>query len=111
MSDLERRFREDKAMRDAAKRNFTADLAHTRAGLSGSGVASRVFGRVGEGARDVLDTAKERADDNPGILAALVGALVLWLGRGPILDLLGVSGERDDDGDGMAAEHDAPPDH
>ncbi|MGB3806814.1 MAG: hypothetical protein WA936_06425 [Erythrobacter sp.] len=111
MSNLERRFREDKALRDAAKRNFFADIAQTRAGLSGTGIAGRVAGRVSEGARDVFDTAKDQADDNRGIVAALIGALVLWFGRGPILDLLGLSGEEDDEiaEDAAAYRDDYPP--
>ncbi len=99
MSNLERRLQEDRAMRDAAKQNFLADIAHTRAALSGSGIANRVAGRVGEGARDVFETAKEQADDNRGIVAALIGALVLWLGRGPLLELLNLNGDHGEEED------------
>jgi len=95
MSNMDRRFVEDRAMRDAAKRNLMADIAHTRAGLSGSGVASRIFGRIGEGAKDVFETAKSQADDNRGIVAALIGALVLWFGRDRLMDLFGSTGDEE----------------
>jgi len=99
MSNLEHRFEEDRAMRDAARRNFMADVAHTRAGLSGTGIATRIFDRIGEGARDVFETAKIQADDNRGVVAALLGAFVLWFGRGPLIALFERSDDDDDECD------------
>ncbi len=97
MTDLYQRFREDRRMRDAARIVFKADLEHARSSLSAKGVAERVGDRISEGAMDVFETAKIHSDDNRGIIAALIGAIFLWFGRGPILDLLGLSDTGDAD--------------
>lgn len=96
MKKLDPSFYEDRALRNAAREVFLTDLAHVRASLSGGGIASRMVDRVGEGAKDVLETAKDRADDNPGIIAALVGAILLWISREPIFELLGLTSEENE---------------
>jgi hypothetical protein len=97
MSELDRQFHEDRALRDAARRNLLADVAHLRANLSGEGIAKRVLGRLGDGAVDVLESAKEQAEDKRGVLAALIGALFIWLAREPILETLGLARNNDTD--------------
>lgn len=91
MSDLERLFIEDRAIRDAARSVLAADITHARTILSPKGVAGRIGGRIGDGAKDVFELAKAHSHDNRGIIAALIGAVLLWLGRDPILDMLGLS--------------------
>jgi hypothetical protein len=81
-------------MRDAARAVLAEDIEHLRASLSEQGIASRVTSgvsgtitaRLRSGARDVLAQAKAQAGDHKGVLAILVGAIILWLARGPILD-------------------------
>lgn len=102
MSNLEERFREDRALRDAARAVLMADLEHMKSSLSTKGVFSRVSSRIGDGAVDVFETAREQASDNRGIIAALIGAILLWLGREPILDVLGLG--EPDDGDAVETE-------
>ncbi|MEE4200673.1 hypothetical protein [Erythrobacter sp.] len=99
MSDLRKQLREDRLLRDAAKRNVLADVENVRENLSGQRIASRVLGRVGDGAVDVFELAKEQADDKRGILAALVGAILLWLAREPLFDFLGLSDPESEDED------------
>ena len=96
MSKLDQRFHEDKALRDAARKVLMADIEHAKTSLSGKHLAGRVVGRVGEGAQDVFEVAKTQADDKRGILAALVGAILLWISREPIMEILGLS-EPDED--------------
>lgn len=91
MNELERRFIEDRAIRDAARAVLMADITHARSFLSPKGVAGRIGGRIGDGAKDVFEVAKAHSDNNRGIIAALIGAVLLWLGRDPILDMLGLS--------------------
>ena len=59
-----------------------------------------------EGAEEVFELAKDRADDNRGVIAVLIGALFLYLARQPILEILGLSepvGENDGEmGEGTA---------
>ena len=97
MSRLQERFEEDRALRDAARAVLLADIEHARTSFSAKGVADRVGTRIGDGALDVLDTAKEKASDNRGIIAALIGAILLWLGREPLLEALGFGADADDE--------------
>nr|WP_298927677.1 hypothetical protein [uncultured Erythrobacter sp.] len=90
MSKLDRQFYEDRAMRDAAREVLMADIAHAKASLSGKSIAGRITGRIGDGAKDVFEVAKTQGEDNRGIIAVLLGALILWLTRGPILEILGL---------------------
>lgn len=110
MSALPQRFIEDKALRDAAKAVLDADIALFKASLEQQGIAGRVRSqitgkmqrRVINGARDVLDQAKEQASDHPGVLAILIGAIILWFAREPLLDLFGLGDSNADD----IGEHD-----
>jgi hypothetical protein len=85
--ELERRLREDRALRNAAWALFEADIAHLRASLAGKSISSRIVDRIGEGASDVLDEAMEVADNNKGVIATLIAAIVLWFARNPLIDL------------------------
>ena len=102
MSDLEERLREDRELRDAARAVLMSDVEHLKSSLSAKEMFSRVGSRIGDGAVDVFETAKEQAADNRGIIAALIGAILLWLGREPILDALGLG----DQHEGEAGERD-----
>lgn len=94
MTRLPDRFVEDRALRDAARAVLAEDIAHLRASLSEEGIGARVTSgvtgtitsRIRTGARDVLAQARAQAGDHKGVLAILVGAIILWLARGPILD-------------------------
>jgi len=105
MSQLPQRFLEDRALRDAARAVLTEDIERLRANLGEEGIASRVSSgvsstissRIRTGARDVLAQAKAQAGDHKGVLAMLVGAIILWLGRGPILDWLDEFAQDDDE--------------
>lgn len=97
MSDLEKRLLEYRALRDAAKANFLADVEHAKHSFSGKNIAGRFVERISDGARDVFDQASETAEDNRGIIAALIGAIILWLSRGPLLELLGLAPEENPD--------------
>lgn len=111
MTRLPQSFIEDRAIRDAARAVLVEDIERLRASLSEEGIASRVSAGVGStitnrirtGARDVLAQAKAQAGDHKGVLAVLVGAIVLWLARGPILDWLDEFADIVDDTDPDAA--------
>lgn len=112
MTRLPDRFIEDRALRDAARAVLAEDIERLRANLAEEGIGSRVSSgvtstistRIRTGARDVLKQAKAQAGDHKGVLAMLVGAIVLWLAREPIFawiadfaEALGDSGEDTDD--------------
>lgn len=111
MTRLPQSFIEDRALRDTARAVLAEDIERLRASLSEEGIASRVSSgvsstitsRIRTGARDVLAQAKAQAGDHKGVLAVLIGAIVLWFARGPILDWLDEFADIDDDIDTDAA--------
>ncbi len=84
---LDLRLREDRALRDAARSLLTSDIVHLRANLAGKGFGKRIVDRMSNGAADVFDDAVEIADNNRGVLTTLVGAVLLWFARNPIMAL------------------------
>lgn len=105
MTALPPRFIEDRALRDAARAVLEEDVARLRDSLEEEGVTSRVTssvgttitGRIRAGANDVLEQAKQAASDHRGVLSVLIGAILLWLMRGPLLAL--IEGEDEDEAD------------
>jgi hypothetical protein len=118
MTRLPQRFIEDRAMRDAARAVLTEDIEHLRASLSQQGIAGRVTSgvtgtisaRIRSGARDVLAQAKAQAGDYKGVLAVLVGAIILWLARGPILDWIDEWAEAEADDEPLESDLPSPDD-
>lgn len=111
MSELPARFLEDRSLRDKARAVLAEDIERLKGSLGEEGIASRVSSgvtssissRIRSGARDVLAQAKAQAGDRKGVLAVLLGAILLFLAREPITqwieELLGDSddaGEADD---------------
>jgi len=122
MSRLPARFIEDRNLRDAALAVLTEDIEQLRGSLSEQGIASRVSSgvtstissRLKDGARDVLAEAKAQAGDNKGVVALLIGAIILWFARAPIFEwieeLIEESSYDDDDDDTSAAPPESAPD-
>lgn len=112
MTHLPARFREDRILRDKARAVLAQDIAHLQGNLREEGIASRVSSgvtstisaRVRTGARDVLEQARAQAEDKKGVLALLIGAIILWFAREPIFDWFDELGA--DDGD---RDNDPPP--
>lgn len=109
MSRVEESLRQDRELRDAARAVFLADIEHAKTSFSAKGMAQRIGGRIGDGAKDVYEVAKVQADDNRGIIAVLIGAIALWFSREPILELLGLSATDAAD-EGQASEPTPEPD-
>jgi hypothetical protein len=117
MTRLPDRFVEDRALRDAARGVLAEDIDRLRTSLGEEGIASRVStgvsstitARVRTGARDVLAQAKAQAGDHQGVIAVLLGALILWLARGPILDWIEEFAASDDNDIDPAAPTEAAP--
>ena len=101
---LERRLREDRAMRDQALALVKADIAHLKADYSEKGVGERAKERLLGGATDIYEEAAEVASDNRGIAAAVIAALLVWIARNPILNLL--FGRNDEDDDELDEDYD-----
>ncbi|NQX94514.1 MAG: hypothetical protein HRT64_06285 [Erythrobacter sp.] len=97
MSRLPDDFHQDRALRDAALGVLKADIEHARATLNGKAIAGRVTGRIGDGAKDVLEIAKTNASDRQGLLAGLIALLALWFAREPLAEILGFASEAFED--------------
>jgi hypothetical protein len=93
MSELPTGFIEDRSLRNKARAVLAEDIARIKGRLGEQGIASRVSSgvtasissRIRSGARDVLEQAKARGGDSKGVLALLVGAILLFFARGPII--------------------------
>lgn len=99
-AELGRSLDQDRALRDAALAVLKADIANVQSDLAGRGIGERVVGRISAGAVDIFDEAAELADNNRGILATLIGAVLVWFARNPIIALFTddeVSETADDD--------------
>ncbi len=83
MSRLED-LREDRALRDAAKGTFDANVAQVRADLDARGIGGRIADKATDDVKAAALEAVEIADQNRGIVAGTVGALVLWFARKPL---------------------------
>ena len=94
---LDLQLKEDRALRDAAIALLKADIAHLRADLAGKGFGERIVDRINEGAVDLFEEAVELADNNRGVLATLIGAVLLWFARNPIIALFTDDDVADDD--------------
>ena len=101
---LEQQLREDRATRDQAFALVKADIAHFKADYSEKGVGARAKERLLGGASEIYDDAAEVASDNRGIAAAVIAALLIWIARNPILNLL--FGRNDEDNDELDEEYD-----
>lgn len=99
MNDVRAQMLEDRYLRDAAKALVEADVERLKTGLSQKSIGARVGDRVKDTALDVFDEAKDVAEENKGLLTAIVAALVIWLARHPILSFLGLEDDDDEDED------------
>ncbi len=84
MTSIKRQLREDKAHRDAARALIEADVEQVRALASPKQLKDRASEQVSGKSSDALKAAGEAADNNKGYIAALAGAVILWLAREPI---------------------------
>lgn len=80
-------LREDRALRNAAKASFDANAAQVRADLAARGVGGRIVDTATGKAKAAANEALDIANENRGVVAATLGALVLWFARRPILYL------------------------
>lgn len=97
MTSRKARMIEDRYLRDSAKALVEADIEHIKADFSHKTLGERAMDRVTEGAMDLYEEAVDLAEDNKGALAALIAAIVVWFARNPILSILGLKGDEEDE--------------
>ncbi|MXP46703.1 hypothetical protein GRI43_04750 [Altererythrobacter luteolus] len=109
--DPEARMREDRMMRDAALALVKADISNLKADYSAQGIGTRFASRMAEGATDVFEEAVDVADDNKGVLATLIAAVILWFARNPIMSLFdddNAPDDRPDDDPDLFGDYEEP---
>ncbi len=97
MTDRRLRMLEDKLLRDSARALVEADVEHIKADVANKGMAKRALFRLRENAGELYDEALDVADSNKGAVAAVFAALVVWFARNPLLDMVGLGIEQDDE--------------
>lgn len=90
-------FETDRANRKAAWSLFEGRLAQVKEDLAARGIKGRIVAKAKEDALAVADEAVAVAKDNKGLVAATIAALLAWMFREPLLDLL--KSRRDAQGD------------
>lgn len=92
MSPLKQRLAEDRAMRDAARKNVETDIAVLKGETSEQGVAEKLVDGGIDLARTLGDGAMDMAGDSRGKLGGTVGLAVAgiaaWIFREPIMDMI-----------------------
>lgn len=104
MTDPKSQMIEDRYLRDLARALLDADIEQVKASLEYKSIGQRAVERVKDTAVDAYDDARDLAEHNKGAVAAIVAAIVLWLARNPILDLLGFDREEEENNDDGAEE-------
>ena len=98
MSSLEHRLEQDRALRDAARRQVEADVAVLTGEGQERGFTERAKGSAEETSMALAEQAKAYARDNPLIVGGGALALLLVLLRDPLIDFaLSLLGEDDED--------------
>ncbi len=105
MSDLEARLKEDKALRDTARQIVAADLAQVKGDTPERSIARRAADGVSETSFSLADRALGYATANPLLVGGGLIAVLLFVLRGRLAELLfGGFDRHDDDGEGDGAE-------
>ncbi|MEJ5975796.1 hypothetical protein WG901_04070 [Novosphingobium sp. PS1R-30] len=73
-----------KAERNAAYSAFQNQLAQVQEDLAMRSIGGRIADRASEAMAD----AAEVANENKGVIAGTIGAIILWFLRGPIINLV-----------------------
>lgn len=97
MTNRRLRMLEDKHLRDSARALVEADVEHIKADFANKGMAKRALFRLRENAGELYDEALDVADSNKGAVAAVFAALIVWFARNPLLDIVGLGIEQDDE--------------
>ena len=106
----ERQLAEDRANRSAARGVFDANLAQVKGDLAARSVGGRIADQAVAETRAALTESVAIARESKSIIAATIGALLLWAFRAPLVDAvlawLGGDEVLDDDGDQAPVQQD-----
>lgn len=83
------RLAEDRARRNAARQAFESNLDQIKTDLAARSIGGRIADKAGAEVKGALSEAAAVARESKGIIAATLGALLVWFLRNPLLALLG----------------------
>jgi hypothetical protein len=86
MSDADA-LQQARALRNDAWALVHEDLAQLRDGLASKPIAERIKERAVDQLVDVVDTARDVAEDNKAVIAVTIAALMGWMFRRPLTTL------------------------
>ncbi len=85
MSKAEDQLAQNRGQRGSARGLFDARLAQVRADLAARGVGGRIKAKAKNEVFKALDTGLDVAKESKGVIAASIGALLVWAFRAPLL--------------------------
>ena len=85
MTGLEQQVLQEKAVRNAARKQFDNRLMLVRHDLEEQSVPARLAARISAEARSAFDEAAAVAEDNKPVVAGTIAALTLWFFRESVL--------------------------
>ena len=88
MPSVDKRLREDRAVRDAARNLIEADLGIVKGDVKERGVGSRAATFASEHSRNVAHGALAYASQKPIMAAGIVTAILAFLFRDTLIDAL-----------------------
>lgn len=97
--DLAKQLEEDRQLRDQALALVKQDIAHLKSDYQDKGIGERAVDKLKGSANGIYGEAVEVASDHRGVVAAVIGAVVLWFARHPILAFLFGDKDSDEDAD------------
>jgi len=84
MTAIDLQLAEDRALRDAAKRLFDADVAFIREDLAQRSAGGRVADRAVDAVLDTADDGLNLANEHRTALIVITTAIAAWFARRPI---------------------------
>lgn len=114
MADLEQQLREDRALRNAARRLVTSGLEHVKGDVAEKGFGARLLDRAKDGAAEIAENSADLAANNRAQVSTglALGALAFvgWMFRDQLADAINAAleelGVEEGGGDNPALEDD-----
>lgn len=88
MSKAEDQLAEHRSLRGSARGLFDTRLAQVKADLAARSISGRVKAKAKDEAFKALDTGIDVAKESKGIIAATGGALLVWVFRAPLIEMM-----------------------
>jgi hypothetical protein len=106
MANLDTQLKEDRALRDAARRLVEADLGLVKSDVNERSVGKRATDLLAAESRDAAEGALDFAAQRPLMISGIVLAILAFLFRNSIIDLIINWLDDDDDDDDFNDAHD-----